>query len=139
MSESGDEDSFALVLVFVAVPEVKTVESRLQIDLAVTNSSQDNEVERLVALGARRIAVGQARVLGGAGRPGWQRVLRRDEPPRLNGQSLLVGGCTLGLPGRFPCDESLQSGSPTRSVRDDLGLMALDNRPSRHHGSTDLP
>ncbi len=34
MSESGDEDSFGLVLVFVAVPEVKTVKNRLHIHLA---------------------------------------------------------------------------------------------------------
>ena len=47
-------------LVFVAVPEAKTVKNRLHLDLA-PHTSQDREAEiaRLEALGARRVDVGQ--------------------------------------------------------------------------------
>jgi hypothetical protein len=47
-------------LVFVTVPEGKTVKNRLHIDLAPrADDDQVAEVERLVALGATRIDVGQ--------------------------------------------------------------------------------
>ncbi|WP_329121980.1 VOC family protein [Streptomyces sp. NBC_01353] len=42
---------------FLPVPESKTVKNRLHIDL--TPDDQDAEVERILALGARRIDVGQ--------------------------------------------------------------------------------
>jgi predicted enzyme related to lactoylglutathione lyase len=44
-------------LVFVPVPEAKTVKNRLHIDLNPDN--QEAEVERLVDMGARRVDVGQ--------------------------------------------------------------------------------
>jgi hypothetical protein len=44
-------------LLFLAVPEVKSVKNRLHLDL--TPDDQAREVERLVALGAVRAAVGQ--------------------------------------------------------------------------------
>jgi hypothetical protein len=44
-------------LVFVPVPEAKTVKNRLHIDL--NPDDQDAEVERLVDMGARRVDVGQ--------------------------------------------------------------------------------
>ena len=47
-------------LIFVPVPEGKTVKNRLHIDLNPEN--QDAEVERLIGLGARRIDVGQGEV-----------------------------------------------------------------------------
>ena len=47
-------------LVFVPVPEGKTVKNRLHIDLAPpANGDQAAEVRRLEALGARRVDVGQ--------------------------------------------------------------------------------
>ncbi|MGH3198753.1 MAG: VOC family protein, partial [Streptosporangiaceae bacterium] len=50
-------------LVFVAVPEGKTVKNRLHIDLAPSSPPPDGdqaaEVRRLEALGARRVDVGQ--------------------------------------------------------------------------------
>ncbi len=47
-------------LVFVPVPEGKTVKNRLHIDLAPpANGDQAAEVRRLEALGARRVEVGQ--------------------------------------------------------------------------------
>ncbi len=60
-----DEDEVGLAreedaepsLVFVPVPEEKTVKNRLHIDLAPND--QDAEVQRLISLGARRADVGQ--------------------------------------------------------------------------------
>jgi hypothetical protein len=48
-------------MVFVSVPEGKTVKNRLHIDLA-PHTSQDREAEitRLEGLGAQRVDVGQA-------------------------------------------------------------------------------
>jgi predicted enzyme related to lactoylglutathione lyase len=47
-------------LLFVKVPEGKTVKNRLHLDFRPDD--RDAEVERLVALGARRVDVGQADV-----------------------------------------------------------------------------
>ena len=48
-------------LVFVPVPEGKTVKNRLHIDLAPhTSQDRDAEIERLIGLGATRVDVGQA-------------------------------------------------------------------------------
>jgi hypothetical protein len=41
------------------VPEGKTVKNRLHFDLRADGSTQDEEVERLIALGARRVDIGQ--------------------------------------------------------------------------------
>ncbi len=46
-------------LVFVRVPEPKTVKNRLHMDLSPTDRGRDEEVERLLALGARRVDIGQ--------------------------------------------------------------------------------
>jgi Glyoxalase-like domain len=47
------------VLTFARVPEGKTVKNRLHIDLNPTDRSQDDEVRRLLDLGARHADVGQ--------------------------------------------------------------------------------
>lgn len=48
-------------LVFVTVPEGKTIKNRLHIDLAPhTSQDRDAEITRLEGLGARRVDVGQA-------------------------------------------------------------------------------
>jgi Glyoxalase-like domain len=49
-------------LVFVSVPEAKTVKNRLHLDLRPVDGSHEAEVERLLGLGARRADVGQGRV-----------------------------------------------------------------------------
>ena len=49
-------------LVFVAVPEAKTVKNRLHLDLRPVDRSHEAEVERLIGLGARRANVGQGEV-----------------------------------------------------------------------------
>jgi hypothetical protein len=41
------------------VPERKSVKNRLHFDLRADGSTQDAEVERLIALGARRVDIGQ--------------------------------------------------------------------------------
>jgi len=47
-------------LIFVPVPEGKTLKNRLHIDLAPSpDAGQEAEVRRLAALGARRVDVGQ--------------------------------------------------------------------------------
>jgi hypothetical protein len=47
-------------LIFVPVPEGKTVKNRLHIDLApAPDTGQDAEVRRLEAMGARRVDIGQ--------------------------------------------------------------------------------
>lgn len=49
----------APTLVFIRVPESKTVKNRLHIDVSPIDRSRDEEVERLLALGARHVDIGQ--------------------------------------------------------------------------------
>jgi hypothetical protein len=49
-------------LVFVAVPEGKTVRNRLHLDVRPVGGSHQAEVERLIGLGARCADVGQGEV-----------------------------------------------------------------------------
>jgi hypothetical protein len=51
------EEGIAPDLLFLRVPEGKTVKNRLHLDLRPDD--QDAEVERLIVLGARRVSVGQ--------------------------------------------------------------------------------
>jgi hypothetical protein len=46
-------------LTFAPVPEGKTVKNRLHLDVNPTDTDQDDEVRRLLDLGARRADVGQ--------------------------------------------------------------------------------
>jgi hypothetical protein len=46
-------------LTFVPVPEAKSVKNRLHIDVNPVGCDQEQEVERLIGLGARRIDIGQ--------------------------------------------------------------------------------
>jgi hypothetical protein len=49
-------------IVFIVVPEGKTVKNRLHIDVSPIDTSQPEEVERLLALGATKADVGQGDV-----------------------------------------------------------------------------
>ena len=49
-------------LAFARVPEGKTVKNRLHIDVNPTDREQDEEVRRLLDLGARRVDLGQGEV-----------------------------------------------------------------------------
>jgi glyoxalase superfamily protein len=57
--EIGGSGAGAPTLVFVPVPEGKTVKNRIHIDVNPTDTDQSNELRRLVRLGARRVDVGQ--------------------------------------------------------------------------------
>ena len=46
-------------LLFVRVPEDKTVKNRLHLDVSPIDRGRDEEVERLLALGARHVDIGQ--------------------------------------------------------------------------------
>ena len=46
-------------LLFIRVPESKTVKNRLHIDVSPIDCSRDEEVERLIGLGARHVDIGQ--------------------------------------------------------------------------------
>lgn len=48
------------LIVFVKVPEPKSTKNRLHIDVSPTDRTRDEEVDRLLALGATRADVGQA-------------------------------------------------------------------------------
>ncbi|HZQ58546.1 MAG TPA: VOC family protein [Acidimicrobiales bacterium] len=61
MSESG-EPFPDLLLVFVAVPEPKSAKNRVHLDVNPIGCDQDEEVARLIGLGARRVDVGQGDV-----------------------------------------------------------------------------
>ena len=50
------------LLVFVPVPEPKTVKNRLHLDVNPSGMDQDEELERLLELGARQVDVGQGDV-----------------------------------------------------------------------------
>ncbi len=46
-------------LVFVPVPEAKSMKNRLHIDVSPVDCSRDEEVERILGLGARHVDIGQ--------------------------------------------------------------------------------
>ena len=49
-------------LIFIRVPEGKTVKNRVHIDVSPIDRSQQEEVDRLLALGATRVDIGQGEV-----------------------------------------------------------------------------
>ena len=59
--EPGDDDAFVSLgsdlpgLLFIRVPEGKSVKNRIHFDLQPQDRSRDEEIERLVALGASRV------------------------------------------------------------------------------------
>jgi hypothetical protein len=57
--EIGLRGSVAPTLLFAPVPEGKTVKNRIHIDVNPTDTDQDDELHRLIRLGARRVDVGQ--------------------------------------------------------------------------------
>ena len=66
ITEKGDDWAYieggaegAPGIVFGTVPEPKTVKNRVHIDVNPTDRDRDAEVERIIALGARRIDIGQ--------------------------------------------------------------------------------
>lgn len=62
ISSTGKPDAPDLALVFQPVPEKKTVKNRLHIDVNPRGCDQAEELERLLALGARHVDIGQGDV-----------------------------------------------------------------------------
>jgi len=52
----------APTIVFVVVPEGKTVKNRLHMDVSPIDATQEQELERILALGATRADIGQGDV-----------------------------------------------------------------------------
>ncbi len=61
MSATGEPTSRPL-LVFVPVPEPKTVKNRIHLDVNPSGCEQADELERLLSLGARPVDIGQGDV-----------------------------------------------------------------------------
>ncbi|HEY5011183.1 MAG TPA: VOC family protein [Acidimicrobiia bacterium] len=59
ISASGDYTAHPMV-VFVPVPEPKSVKNRVHLDVNPSGMEQAEELERLLALGATRVDVGQS-------------------------------------------------------------------------------
>ena len=62
ISSTGEPWAPPPVLVFVPVPEHKTVKNRVHIDVNPSLAHQDEELQRLLSLGARRVDIGQGDV-----------------------------------------------------------------------------
>ena len=58
--EIGAADGSRPTLLFVPVPEPKQVKNRVHIDVNPRGTDQASELQRLLALGAREVHVGQA-------------------------------------------------------------------------------
>jgi Glyoxalase-like domain len=59
LSSTGEPTAPAPILTFVPVPEPKTVKDRIHLDLNPSGCDQKAELERLLALGARKADIGQ--------------------------------------------------------------------------------
>lgn len=59
MSASGMDEENDLKLIFVPVPEPKSVKNRVHLDLSPRGADQDEELQRLLGLGARHADIGQ--------------------------------------------------------------------------------
>ncbi len=59
--EIGDGTG-GITILFETVPERKTIKNRIHLDVVPVGGDQDAEVERVIALGARRIDIGQGDV-----------------------------------------------------------------------------
>ncbi|MFN2581270.1 MAG: VOC family protein [Candidatus Dormibacteria bacterium] len=59
VSSTGAPDAPRPVLVFAEVPEKKTLKNRVHIDVNPHGCDQQQELERLLALGARHVDIGQ--------------------------------------------------------------------------------
>lgn len=67
-SEDGPDDWYVELegppgsgpsILLLRVPDAKTVKNRVHIDVNATDRDQPEEVERIIALGARRVDIGQ--------------------------------------------------------------------------------
>jgi predicted enzyme related to lactoylglutathione lyase len=55
----GPADDAPVGMCFMPVADAKTVKNRIHLDLTTSAEDRDQEIERLIALGARRVDIGQ--------------------------------------------------------------------------------
>ena len=55
----GTDENAPVGMCFMPVTDPKTVKNRMHLDLTTSAADRDQEIDRLVALGARRVNVGQ--------------------------------------------------------------------------------
>jgi predicted enzyme related to lactoylglutathione lyase len=55
----GTDENAPVGMCFMPVTDLKTVKNRLHLDLTSSTQDRDQEIERLIALGARRVEIGQ--------------------------------------------------------------------------------
>jgi len=55
----GTDDNAPVGICFMPVTDPKTVKNRVHVDLTTSAEDRDQEIDRLLALGARRVAIGQ--------------------------------------------------------------------------------
>jgi catechol-2,3-dioxygenase len=55
----GTDDNAPVGICFMQVTDPKTVKNRVHLDLTASTADRDGEIERLLALGARRADIGQ--------------------------------------------------------------------------------
>jgi predicted enzyme related to lactoylglutathione lyase len=55
----GTDDSAPVGICFMPVTDPKTVKNRVHLDLTSSAADRDQEIDRLLALGARRVDIGQ--------------------------------------------------------------------------------
>lgn len=55
----GPDEKAPVGMCFMPVTDVKTVKNRVHMDLTTGSDDRDAEIERLLALGARRVDIGQ--------------------------------------------------------------------------------
>jgi predicted enzyme related to lactoylglutathione lyase len=55
----GPDENTPVGMCFMPVADVKTLKNRLHLDLTTSAADRDAEIERLLALGARRVDIGQ--------------------------------------------------------------------------------
>ncbi len=55
----GTEDTAPVGICFMPVTDPKTVKNRVHLDITTSAADRDAEIERLLALGARRVDIGQ--------------------------------------------------------------------------------
>jgi predicted enzyme related to lactoylglutathione lyase len=55
----GPDDNAPVGICFMPVSDAKTVKNRVHLDLTTSAADRDQEIDRLLALGARRVDIGQ--------------------------------------------------------------------------------
>jgi hypothetical protein len=55
----GPDQNAPVGICFMPVTDPKTVKNRVHLDLTTSATDRDKEIERLIALGARRVDIGQ--------------------------------------------------------------------------------